>query len=134
MPPKRARARCRARCAQSRHCRPSRPHNCCLSPVGKPANDEPGTSALADLGQGAHTRCLSLPEAQMVTPLEKELKRAVNVDGSPYTVIIDPNGMRIVPKGRRKAAVELQWKDLISGEAALATALNASVGRSGESP
>jgi hypothetical protein len=33
-----------------------------------------------------------------------------------------------VPKGRRKG-VEIAWKDLVSGEAALAAALNASLGR-----
>jgi len=33
-----------------------------------------------------------------------------------------------VPKGKRNG-LELAWKVLVSGEAALATALNASVGR-----
>lgn len=65
----------------------------------------------------------------MVTPLEKAVKRSVNIDGVPYTVIIDPQGLRLVGKGRRKPAVELPWKDLVSGEAALAVALNASVGK-----
>jgi hypothetical protein len=68
-----------------------------------------------------------LSEAAMATKLEKELKREIEIDGAPYTVLIDPNGLRIVPKGKRKATVELQWKDLISGEAALAVALRASV-------
>ena len=66
----------------------------------------------------------------MVTPLDKQLKRSVNIDGAAYTVIIDPQGLRLVEKGRRKASVELQWKDLVSGDAALAVALNASVGKS----
>jgi hypothetical protein len=64
----------------------------------------------------------------MVTPLEKAVKRAIDIGGVPYTVIIDPQGLRLVGKGRRKPTVELQWKDLVSGEAALAVALNASVG------
>jgi hypothetical protein len=63
----------------------------------------------------------------MTTALEKTLKRAIDIDGESYTVIIDPQGLRIVGKGRRKAVVELTWKDLISGEAALASALQASV-------
>jgi hypothetical protein len=63
----------------------------------------------------------------MATQLEKELKRSIEVDGVAYTVIIDPNGLRIVGKGRRKPEVEVTWKDLVSGEAALATALRASV-------
>jgi hypothetical protein len=34
--------------------------------------------------------------------------------------------MKLVPKGRRKGH-EIAWKDLVSGDAALATALNASL-------
>jgi hypothetical protein len=63
----------------------------------------------------------------MTTALEKELKRTIEVDGAPYTVIIDPTGVRIVGKGKRKPHVELAWRDLLSGEAALAVALRASV-------
>lgn len=63
----------------------------------------------------------------MATTLEKELKRSIDVNGEPYTVIIDPEGLRLVGKGKRKPEVQLAWKDLLSGEAALAAALNASV-------
>ena len=55
------------------------------------------------------------------------MKRSVDVEGATYTVIIDPHGLRLVGKGKRKPAVELAWKDLVSGEAALAVALRASV-------
>ena len=63
----------------------------------------------------------------MATILDKELKRSIDVNGEPYTVIIDPAGLRLVGKGKRKPEVQLAWKDLLSGEAALAVALNASV-------
>ncbi len=63
----------------------------------------------------------------MTTRLDKELKRSVDIDGVAYTVIIGPEGLRLTEKGRRKARVELAWKDLVSGEAALAVALRASV-------
>ncbi len=41
---------------------------------------------------------------------------------------IDREGLKLVPKGKRKGP-ELAWKALVSGEAALATALNASLAR-----
>lgn len=63
----------------------------------------------------------------MTTVLDKDLKRLIQVDGAEYTVILGPDGLRMVPKGRRKAVVELLWRDLVSGDAALAVALNASL-------
>jgi hypothetical protein len=63
----------------------------------------------------------------MTTRLDKELKRAIDIDGVAYTVIIGPEGLRLTEKGRRNARVKLAWKDLVSGEAALAVALRASV-------
>jgi hypothetical protein len=62
----------------------------------------------------------------MATKLEKALKREVMINDQPYMVTIDPAGVKIVPKGHRKGT-EIAWKDLVSGDAALATALNASV-------
>ena len=63
----------------------------------------------------------------MATVLNKELKRQVSVDGIDYTVAVDPEGLRLTGKGKRKAEVELRWRDLLSGEAAMAVALNASL-------
>lgn len=62
----------------------------------------------------------------MATKLERPLKREVQVDGKPYMLTISPQGMKLVPKGRRRGH-EIAWKDLVSGDAALATALNASL-------
>jgi hypothetical protein len=62
----------------------------------------------------------------VTTRLEGPLKREIAVDGAPYTLTIAPDGMSLVLKGRRKG-FEMQWHDLVSGEAALATALNASL-------
>ena len=64
---------------------------------------------------------------RLATLLDKVLKRQVTVDGADYTVVIDPDGLRLIAKGRRKPEVDLRWHDLLSGEAALATALNASL-------
>ena len=62
----------------------------------------------------------------MATKLEKPLKREVEIEGKPYMLTISPQGMKLVLKGRRKGH-EIAWKDLVSGDAALATALNASL-------
>jgi len=63
----------------------------------------------------------------MATVLDKELKRRITVHGNDYTVAIDPEGLRVVGKGKRTAEVELRWNDLLSGDAAMAVALNASL-------
>ena len=65
----------------------------------------------------------------MATVLDKELKRQVTVDGVDYTVAVDPEGIRLTGKGKRRPEVELFWRDLLSGEAAMAVALNASLGK-----
>jgi hypothetical protein len=62
----------------------------------------------------------------MATKLDKPLKRELTIDDNPYMLTIDPNGMKLVPKGKRKGQ-EISWKALVSGEAALAKALNASL-------
>jgi len=64
----------------------------------------------------------------MATKLDKPLKREIEVDGKPYMLTITPEGLKLVPKGRRKGH-ELAWKAIVSGEAALAAALNASLQR-----
>lgn len=64
----------------------------------------------------------------MATKLDKPLKRELAIAGKPYTLTLGPDGLKLVPKGKRKG-VEIAWKDFVSGEAALAAALNASLGR-----
>jgi hypothetical protein len=62
----------------------------------------------------------------MTTKLNGSLKREIDIHGAPYVVTLAPDAMTIVLKGKRKG-LELRWSDLVSGEAALATALNASL-------
>ena len=64
----------------------------------------------------------------MATKLEKPLKRELQIEGQPYMVTLTPEGLKIVPKGKRNG-VELTWQALVGGDAALATALNASLQR-----
>ena len=64
----------------------------------------------------------------MATKLDKTLKREIDISGNPFMLSISPEGLKIVPKGKRNG-IELAWKALISGDAALTAALNASVQR-----
>ena len=62
----------------------------------------------------------------MATRLDKPLRRELSIRGKPFVVTLAPEGLRLVGKGRRKG-LELRWEDVASGEAALATALAASL-------
>lgn len=62
----------------------------------------------------------------MTTKLTTPFKRELDVNGEKYTLTLAPEGFKLVAKGRRKG-VELAWASLLSGEAALASALNASL-------
>ena len=64
----------------------------------------------------------------MATLLDKTLKREVRIGDRAYIVAISPLTLKLTPKGKRKG-LELNWESLVSGDAALAAALNASVGR-----
>jgi hypothetical protein len=60
------------------------------------------------------------------TRLDAPVRRELDIEGDAYTLTITPQHMTLVRKGRRKG-FELEWAQLVSGEAALATALNASL-------
>jgi hypothetical protein len=62
----------------------------------------------------------------MTAKLEGPLKRTLAIGGDPYVLTITPDGLTLVPKGKRKG-YSLAWNAFVSGEAALATALNASL-------
>lgn len=62
----------------------------------------------------------------MTTRLEKPLKRELTIDDQAYVVTIDPTGLKLTKKGHRKGQ-ELTWKALVSGDAALSSALSASL-------
>lgn len=61
-----------------------------------------------------------------MTRLDRPLKRELLIDRKTYVLTIEPDGFKLVPKGHRKG-LEFAWHDLVSGEAALAVALNASL-------
>ncbi|MCW0423205.1 hypothetical protein [Xanthomonas sacchari] len=67
-----------------------------------------------------------------MTPLDRPLRRALEIDGVHYSLTVDPDGLKLTEKGRRKG-LDLRWSALVSGDAALATALQASLAdRSGK--
>jgi hypothetical protein len=61
----------------------------------------------------------------MTTKLQQAFKRELEVNGEKYTLTVAPDGFKLVVKGKRKG-VELSWSSIVGGDAALATALNAS--------
>ena len=63
----------------------------------------------------------------MTTKLNAPFKRELDLNGEKYTVTLTPEGFKLVQKGKRKG-VELTWATIVNGDAALAHALNASVG------
>lgn len=64
----------------------------------------------------------------MTTSLRDSLKRELVIDRARYTLTLMPDSFKLVEKGKRKG-IEIAWRDLVSGEAALAMALQASVRR-----
>jgi hypothetical protein len=63
-----------------------------------------------------------------MTPLDKSLKRALRINGHDYVLTLTPDALKITQKSHR-LGVELKWADLVSGQSALAVALNASLGK-----
>ena len=57
---------------------------------------------------------------------DRTLRRALLIQGRAYTLALDESGFKLTQRGRR-LGLEIRWDDLVSGEAALATALNASL-------
>ena len=61
-----------------------------------------------------------------MTPLDKPLRRELVIEKTSYTLLIDPSGLKLTEKGKRNG-IELRWAELVSGDAGLAAALQASV-------
>lgn len=62
----------------------------------------------------------------MTTKLDVQLKRELVIDRELYTLTLSPQGFTLALKSRRRG-LDVAWADLVSGEAALAAALNASL-------
>jgi hypothetical protein len=62
----------------------------------------------------------------VTTLLDETLTRELRIQGRSYILSLSPLTLKLTPKGKRKG-LELAWDALVSGDAALAAALNASV-------
>jgi len=65
-----------------------------------------------------------------MTKLDKPMRRELQIGDQVYTLTVGPDGLKLVEKGRRNG-IELAWSALVSGDAALASALQASVAGKG---
>jgi hypothetical protein len=54
-----------------------------------------------------------------MTPLDKPLKRQIDVDGHAFTVTLDATGIKITKKAHRNG-MEVRWADLIKNDPTLA--------------
>ena len=50
----------------------------------------------------------------MATKLEKALRREIQIGEKAYTLVIDPDGLKLTEKGHRKGQ-ELSWNDVLGG-------------------
>lgn len=63
-----------------------------------------------------------------MTRLDKALKREIKIKGKPHVLTVEPDGFKLTKKGKRKG-IQIRWADLVSGDAAMTAALNASLGK-----
>ena len=62
----------------------------------------------------------------MATRLDKPIKRELEIESRTYMVTVSPDGVKVVEKGKRKGH-ELSWTALVTGDAAVAAELRASL-------
>jgi len=48
-----------------------------------------------------------------VTKLDKPLRREIEIDSRPYTLILGPHKLKLTPKGRRQG-IEVPWPALLA--------------------
>jgi hypothetical protein len=65
--------------------------------------------------------------------LDKPLKRELIIGGHPYVVTLTPERIKLALKGKRKG-YKLDGESLVSGDAALAAALNATLAKRPATP
>lgn len=66
-----------------------------------------------------------------MTRLDRPLRRELQIRQRAYVVTLDQDGMKLTLKGHRKGQ-ELKWDDFVTGDAAFAVALNASLAQAND--
>lgn len=66
----------------------------------------------------------------MATKLDRALKRELEIDGQTYTATISPEGIKVVPKGKRNGPF-VSWRSIVTGDASLTEALRISLDATG---
>jgi hypothetical protein len=54
-----------------------------------------------------------------MTPLDKPLKRQIDIQGQAFTVTMDASGVKITKKAHRNG-IEVRWADLIKNDPGMA--------------
>jgi hypothetical protein len=52
----------------------------------------------------------------MTTKLTKPIRREIEIDGEPYTLVVSPEGVRLLKK-RFRSGRSISWRALLAGEA-----------------
>lgn len=63
----------------------------------------------------------------MATKLDKALRREIEIGDKAYTLVIDPQGLKLTEKGHRKGQ-ELSWNDVLGTGSSASTAWTPSAG------
>ena len=61
-----------------------------------------------------------------MTELKAALTRELKIADTPYRLTVSPVGFKLALKGKRNG-LEIEWRELINGDAAMAVALRASL-------
>ena len=62
----------------------------------------------------------------MATKLDKAIRRELEIGGTTYTITLSPEGLKVVPKGKRKG-IELDWERILRGDVTLGQDLKESL-------
>lgn len=65
--------------------------------------------------------------------LKTPIKRELQIGKTDYVLTVSAEGLKLVLKGKRNG-LDLAWRDLVSGDAAMAVALRASLNMLGAAP